>query len=113
MPLASTSARPPSPSPTNAAQHSRHSTPQRPSQQRPTLPWCSGGAASRTQRVDQAQSPLLAAVLAHAYADSPEAGLLLAANTLGSDTDTIATMAGALLGVVTAGPRPAPCKMSR
>ncbi|MET8621672.1 MULTISPECIES: ADP-ribosylglycohydrolase family protein [Streptomyces] len=49
---------------------------------------------------------LLAAVLAHAYADSPEAGLLLAANTLGSDTDTIATMAGALLGAVTAGPPP-------
>ncbi|MEU1056850.1 ADP-ribosylglycohydrolase family protein [Streptomyces sp. NPDC005876] len=49
---------------------------------------------------------LLAAVLAHACADSPEAGLLLAANTLGSDTDTIATMAGALLGVVTAGPPP-------
>ncbi|MFD0198958.1 ADP-ribosylglycohydrolase family protein [Streptomyces albidoflavus] len=49
---------------------------------------------------------LLAAVLAHAYVDSPEAGLLLAANTLGSDTDTIATMAGALLGVVTAGPPP-------
>ncbi|MEU5582968.1 ADP-ribosylglycohydrolase family protein [Streptomyces huasconensis] len=49
---------------------------------------------------------LLAAVLAHAHADSPEAGLLLAANTLGSDTDTIATMAGALLGAVTAGPPP-------
>ncbi|MFF7339687.1 ADP-ribosylglycohydrolase family protein [Streptomyces sp. NPDC008163] len=49
---------------------------------------------------------LLAAVLAHAYTDSPEAGLLLAANTLGSDTDTIATMAGALLGAVTAGPPP-------
>ncbi|MGK5637153.1 ADP-ribosylglycohydrolase family protein [Streptomyces sp. URMC 126] len=49
---------------------------------------------------------LLAAVLAHAYADAPEAGLLLAANTLGSDTDTIATMAGALLGAVTAAPPP-------
>ncbi|MFD8197839.1 ADP-ribosylglycohydrolase family protein [Streptomyces wuyuanensis] len=49
---------------------------------------------------------VLAAVLAHAYADSPEAGLLLAANTLGSDTDTIATMTGALLGAVTAGPPP-------
>lgn len=49
---------------------------------------------------------LLAAVLAHAHADSPEAGLRLAANTLGSDTDTIATMAGALLGAVTAGPPP-------
>ncbi|MFB6534873.1 ADP-ribosylglycohydrolase family protein [Streptomyces noursei] len=49
---------------------------------------------------------LLAAVLAHAYAESPEAGLLLAANTLGSDTDTIATMAGALLGSVTAAPPP-------
>ncbi|MEU2855584.1 ADP-ribosylglycohydrolase family protein [Streptomyces syringium] len=51
-------------------------------------------------------TPLLAAVLAHAYANSPEAGLLLAVNTLGSDTDTIATMAGALLGAVTAGPPP-------
>ncbi|MDI5971077.1 ADP-ribosylglycohydrolase family protein [Streptomyces sp. SL13] len=49
---------------------------------------------------------LLAAVLAHAYRGSPEAGLLLAANALGSDTDTIATMAGALLGAVTAGPPP-------
>ncbi|MFI0743102.1 ADP-ribosylglycohydrolase family protein [Streptomyces sp. NPDC021100] len=51
---------------------------------------------------------LLAAVLAHASADSPGAGLLLAANTLGSDTDTIATMAGALLGAVTACPPPGP-----
>ncbi|WP_231977105.1 ADP-ribosylglycohydrolase family protein [Streptomyces sp. 2323.1] len=49
---------------------------------------------------------LLAAMLAHACADSPEAALILAANTLGSDTDTIATMAGALLGAVTAGPPP-------
>ncbi|MGW5497704.1 ADP-ribosylglycohydrolase family protein [Streptomyces olivaceoviridis] len=49
---------------------------------------------------------LLAAVIAHSYADAPEAGLLLAANTLGSDTDTIATMAGALLGAVTASPAP-------
>ncbi|MET7714830.1 ADP-ribosylglycohydrolase family protein [Streptomyces sp. NPDC005407] len=49
---------------------------------------------------------LLAAMLAHAYADEPEAALILAANTLGSDTDTIATMAGALLGAVTAGPPP-------
>ncbi|MEU3935636.1 ADP-ribosylglycohydrolase family protein [Streptomyces sp. NPDC029044] len=49
---------------------------------------------------------VLAAVLAHAHASSPEAALLLAANTLGSDTDTIATMAGALLGAVTAAPPP-------
>lgn len=51
---------------------------------------------------------VLAAVLAYAYASSPEAALLLAANTLGSDTDTIATMAGALLGAVTAAPPPGP-----
>ncbi|WP_445521001.1 ADP-ribosylglycohydrolase family protein [Streptomyces sp. NEAU-174] len=49
---------------------------------------------------------VVAAALAHAYADSPGAALLLAANTLGSDTDTIATMAGALLGAVTASPPP-------
>lgn len=49
---------------------------------------------------------LLAAMLAHAHADSPETGLLHAANTLGSDTDTIATMTGALLGAVVAVPAP-------
>lgn len=49
---------------------------------------------------------LLAAVLAHAYADTPETALILCANTLGSDTDTIATMAGALLGAVAACPPP-------
>ncbi|WP_245641251.1 ADP-ribosylglycohydrolase family protein [Streptomyces megasporus] len=49
---------------------------------------------------------VVAGALAHAYADSPEAALLLAANTLGSDTDTIATMTGALLGAVTASPPP-------
>ncbi|MYR38111.1 hypothetical protein GTX14_18710 [Streptomyces sp. SID4944] len=49
---------------------------------------------------------VLAAALAYAHASSPEVALLLAANTLGSDTDTIATMAGALLGAVTAAPPP-------
>lgn len=49
---------------------------------------------------------LLAAMLAHAHDDAPEAALIIAANTLGSDTDTIATMAGALLGAATASPPP-------
>ncbi|KGW60845.1 ADP-ribosylglycohydrolase family protein [Burkholderia pseudomallei] len=50
------------------------------------------------------KTPLYAAVLAWLFRDhSPEVGLLAAANTFGSDTDTIATMAGALIGVVTGG----------
>ncbi|MGW7639116.1 ADP-ribosylglycohydrolase family protein [Streptomyces decoyicus] len=64
-----------------------------------------GGFDSET-RGSGTVTTLLAAMLAHAHADSPEAALVLAANTLGSDTDTIATMAGALLGTVTAGPPP-------
>ncbi|MGA4849480.1 ADP-ribosylglycohydrolase family protein [Streptomyces sp. G5(2025)] len=51
---------------------------------------------------------LLAAMLAYSHSGSPEDALLLAANTLGSDTDTIATMAGALLGAIAAGPPPGP-----
>jgi hypothetical protein len=51
---------------------------------------------------------LLAAMLAFGHAETPEAGLQLAANTLGSDTDTIATMAGALLGAFATSPAPGP-----
>lgn len=54
------------------------------------------------------RTALLAAVLAHLYRDSPEEGLLTAANALGTDTDTIATMAGALLGVSAKGDPPGP-----
>ncbi|MBU7442795.1 ADP-ribosylglycohydrolase family protein [Paraburkholderia fungorum] len=47
------------------------------------------------------KTPLFAVVLAWLYRERPpEQGLLVAANTFGSDTDTIGTMAGALLGVV-------------
>jgi len=46
-----------------------------------------------------------AAALAYWYRDDPAEGLVTAANCLGSDTDTIATMAGALLGVAV-GDRP-------
>jgi hypothetical protein len=38
--------------------------------------------------------------IASKFQDRPEVGLRLCAETLGSDTDTIATMAGALLGAV-------------
>lgn len=64
-----------------------------------------GGFDSAT-RGSGTVTTVLAAALAHAHASSPETALLLAANTLGSDTDTIATMAGALLGAVTAAPPP-------
>ncbi|MFD9515103.1 ADP-ribosylglycohydrolase family protein [Streptomyces mirabilis] len=49
---------------------------------------------------------LLAIMLAFGQVETPERGLQLAANTLGSDTDTIATMAGALLGAITTSPAP-------
>ncbi|MDZ7921193.1 ADP-ribosylglycohydrolase family protein [Rhodoferax sp.] len=47
------------------------------------------------------KTPLYASVLAWLYRNElPEIGLAEAANVFGSDTDTIATMAGALMGVV-------------
>lgn len=47
------------------------------------------------------KTPLYASVLAWLYRNEPpEIGLAGAANVFGSDTDTIATMAGALMGVV-------------
>lgn len=47
------------------------------------------------------KTPLSAAVLAWLFREhDPAVGLLAAANTFGSDTDTIGTMAGALLGAV-------------
>jgi ADP-ribosylglycohydrolase len=53
-------------------------------------------------------SALLAGALAWAAKDSPDTGLIAAANLLGSDTDTIATMAGAILGSVHDGLPPGP-----
>ena len=46
------------------------------------------------------KTALLALYLSYLHAENPERGILNAANLLGSDTDTIATMAGAILGVV-------------
>lgn len=50
------------------------------------------------------KTALLAAVLAFLFRDlGVEQGILAASNELGSDTDTIATMVGALLGSITSG----------
>jgi ADP-ribosylglycohydrolase len=46
--------------------------------------------------------------IAHIHQDDPVHGVRLAANLLGSDTDTIATMAGALLGAVAVDDPPEP-----
>jgi ADP-ribosylglycohydrolase len=56
------------------------------------------GATRPDWRGSGTRTALLAALIAHLYADDPETGVLTAANALGTDTDTIATMAGALLG---------------
>ncbi|MFB1480990.1 ADP-ribosylglycohydrolase family protein [Corallococcus sp. RDP092CA] len=52
------------------------------------------------------KTALLAGYLAWLYRDDPQGGMVEAANCLGSDTDTIATMAGALLGAVSEGSPP-------
>lgn len=64
-----------------------------------------GGFAPDT-RGSGTGTALIAALLAHGFANDPGYALQVAANTLESDTDTIATMAGALLGAVHAGPPP-------
>lgn len=51
------------------------------------------------------KTALAASVLSWFYRDEgPDRALIMAANALGSDTDTIATMAGAILGAVTNAP---------
>ena len=60
----------------------------------------SSGSATKTT--------LLASYLSHLYQNRPHKGLIVAANLLGSDTDTIATMAGAILGLVAANNPPEP-----
>ena len=64
------------------------------------------GALEDQSRGTGSKSAILAAVLAWLYAERPFEGLRLAANLLQSDTDTIASMAGALLGVVAPSPPP-------
>lgn len=64
-----------------------------------------GGLDPRT-RGSGMNSALLASLVAWMFRDRPADGLLSAANVLGSDTDTIATMAGALLGAIVNEPPP-------
>ncbi|MBB5417079.1 ADP-ribosylglycohydrolase family protein [Paraburkholderia atlantica] len=59
------------------------------------------GGYNPAERGSGLKTPLFALLLAWITKDAPpEQGLLLSANTFGSDTDTIGTMAGALLGAV-------------
>jgi hypothetical protein len=59
------------------------------------------GGYDPAERGSGLKTPLFALALAwHAQDIPPEDGLLIAANAFGSDTDTIATMCGALLGAV-------------
>jgi ADP-ribosylglycohydrolase len=47
------------------------------------------------------KTAVLALYLSYAFRNNPHDGLVTAANVLGSDTDTIATMAGAIMGATT------------
>jgi ADP-ribosylglycohydrolase len=59
------------------------------------------GGFSPSERGSGLKTPLYGTAVAWLFRDSaPESALLAAANTFGSDTDTIATMAGALIGLV-------------
>ena len=61
------------------------------------------GCFNPKERGSGLKTPLLASVLAWLFKDHPpETALILSANTFGSDTDTIGTMAGALIGAVSA-----------
>jgi hypothetical protein len=50
------------------------------------------------QRGSGTKTSVLAALVAWVFADRPEEGLVVSADYLGTDTDSIATMAGAVLG---------------
>jgi ADP-ribosylglycohydrolase len=56
------------------------------------------GGLSPTSRGSGTKTVLLALLLAWKYESDPEAAVTRAANCLGSDTDTIATLVGALVG---------------
>ncbi len=58
------------------------------------------GALDPRTRGSGLSTAVLALALAWMYADDPLRGLVVAANLLESDTDTIASMAGALLGAI-------------
>lgn len=62
-------------------------------------------AFSAASRGSGTKTALLASYLAYLFRDtSPEAALVTASNVLGSDTDTIGTMAGAILGACSDAP---------
>ncbi|MDE0238444.1 MAG: ADP-ribosylglycohydrolase family protein, partial [bacterium] len=63
------------------------------------------GLADKRQQGSGILTTVAAAALA-ATASHPHEAMLVAANALGTDTDTIATMAGALLGACDAAPQP-------
>jgi ADP-ribosylglycohydrolase len=56
------------------------------------------GGRESASRGSGTKTALLASFLAHVSHDDAHEALLVAANAIGSDTDTIATMAGALIG---------------
>ncbi|MCK6411650.1 MAG: ADP-ribosylglycohydrolase family protein [Azonexus sp.] len=59
------------------------------------------GVLEETQRGSGTKTAILGSALSWLFQnDNPEHALLAAANLLGSDTDTIATMAGAIIGAV-------------
>jgi ADP-ribosylglycohydrolase len=59
------------------------------------------GGLSKETAGSAPKTALLAAYLSYKYQDNPLEGIIQAVNLIGSDTDTIATMAGALLGSIT------------
>ena len=56
------------------------------------------GALDRTRFGSATKTALLAACIGEVFAENPQDGLVACVNVLHSDTDTIATMAGALMG---------------
>lgn len=61
-----------------------------------------------SQRGSGTKTALLAAFIAWLFGDRPEDGLITCADYVGTDTDSIATMAGAILGAAGATPERAP-----
>jgi len=57
------------------------------------------GCLRRSSVGSAPKTALLAAYLSQVFGDHPHDGIVEAANLLGSDTDTISTMAGAIVGV--------------
>lgn len=70
--------------------------------ERPEFDYCAAamqiGGLSAASRGSGTKTVLLSLVLAWKYHDNPERAVTIAANCLGSDTDTVATLVGALVG---------------